>query len=76
MEDIILDEFNILKGFKFGMAIETVVECSDGTKDFATIMSFANDKNVAIDLVIIDGELKLGEPYAVDNELRPLKIKQ
>ena len=67
-----LDEFNVLNGFKFVQAYETVAKCSDGTEDIATIMTFVNEKNVAIDVVIIEGELKLGEPYAVDDELRPL----
>lgn len=70
-----LDEFDILSGFKFIQAYETVAECSDGTTDIVTIMTFANDKNVAIDLTIIDGELKLCEPYAVDDSFEPLNKK-
>lgn len=71
-----LDDFNVLSGFKFLAAYETLAHCSDGTKETVTIMKFVNDKNVAIDVDIICGELRLGEPYAVDDEYLPLKKEE
>lgn len=68
-----LDEFDILQNFKFLEAHETMADCSDGTKANVLIMKFVNEKNVAIDVTIIDGEWKIEEPYAVDDEYIPLK---
>ena len=68
-----LDEFDILHSFKFLEAHETIADCSDGTKATVLIMKFVNDKNVAIDVTVIDGEWRIEEPYAVDDDYRPLK---
>lgn len=67
-----LDEFNILHGFEFLEAYETMADCSDGTVANVLAMKFVNKKNVAIEVMFIDGDWKIGEPYAVDDECNPL----
>ncbi len=68
-----LEEFNILLGFKFLEAYETEATCKeDNTKDFATIIRFVNEKHVAIDMIMLDGELSLTEPYAVNENFKPI----
>ena len=67
-----INEFDILRYFKFFEAHETIADFSDGTKAGVLIMKFVNDKNVAIDVTIIEGEWKIEEPYAVDEDFRPL----
>lgn len=71
-----LEEFDILQNFKFLEAHETMADCSDGTKASVLIMKFVNDKNVAIDVTIIDGEWHIEEPYAVTDEYLPLKSRE
>ena len=68
-----LGEFDILKGFKFWEASETMADGNDGSVANVLIMKFVNDKNVAIDVVFVDGEWSIEEPYAVDDDYRPLK---
>ena len=63
-----IEEFNILIGFKLVAAKTTEAICSDGTVTDVDILTFANDKNVAVDVVFIDGEIHIDEPYAVDDE--------
>lgn len=67
-----LDEFNILSGFAFLEAYETMADCSDGTVANVLVMKFVNKNMVAIELTFIDGEPSFGEPYAVDDEFKPL----
>lgn len=71
-----LTEFDVLIGFSFLEAHEVDVDCSDGTKTFATTLKFVNKKNVAIDVDFIDGEYYIGEPYAVTDEYLPLKASE
>ena len=68
-----LDEFCILNGFKFLEAHETIADCDDGTNAYVLILRFVNDKNVCIEVTVIDGEWKIEEPYAVTDEYLPLK---
>lgn len=64
-----LEEFDVLSGFKFHEAYETKTTCKeDNSKDFATVIQFVNDKHVAIDMVLLDGELSLTEPYAINED--------
>lgn len=64
-----LEEFDILSGFKFHEAYETQTTCKeDNSKDFATVIRFANDKHVAIDMILFGGELSLTEPYAINED--------
>ena len=68
----ILDEFDILQGFKFLEAYEQIVNSDDGSKADVIVMKFYNDKNVAIEITFVDGELQVGEPYAIDDEFNPI----
>ena len=68
-----LKEFDILSGFKFLEANLTEATWSDGTSTDILIMTFVNDKQVAIDVTVIDGEWNITEPYAVDKDYKPLK---
>lgn len=74
-----LEEMNILQGFKFYKAetgcAETSIKGKRGEDVPVIVMMFVNDKNVAIDVAIIDMEVQIGEPYAIDDEFRPLKKK-
>lgn len=64
-----LEEFDVLSGFKFHEAYETQTTCKeDNSNDFATVIQFVNDKHVAIDMVLLDGELSLTEPYAINED--------
>ena len=67
-----LEEFDCLCGFKLFKAYESNVECSDGTKTYATVLQFANDKHVAVDVVFIDGEYTITEPYAITDDFEPV----
>lgn len=68
-----LDEFDVLSGFKFIDAYESETNCKEtNEKGFATVIKFANDKHVAIDMILVDGELKLTEPYAVNDDYEPI----
>lgn len=73
----LLEELGILQNFKFLKAETGWAETSiNGVKDREVpviIMTFVNDKNVAIDISIIEMEVSVGEPYAVDDEFKPLK---
>lgn len=65
-----LDEFSILYGFKLAEVYETLTS----EHEAVIIMKFVNDKNVAIDVDFYSyGELRIREPYAVDDEYLPLK---
>lgn len=59
-----LDNFSVLVGFKFYEAYE---------QNFATVMRFTNERNVEIDVCIVDGEARITEPFAIDNEYLPLE---
>lgn len=68
-----LEEFDILSGFKFFEAYETEAVCKEtNEKDFAMVLRFVNDKHVEIDLTLLDGELHISEPYAVDNDYKQI----
>lgn len=71
-----LGEFDILKGFKFLEASETMADGSDGSVSNVLIMKFVNEKNVAIEVTIIDGEWRIEEPYAVTDDYFPLKTSE
>lgn len=64
LEKEYLDNFNALIGFKFYEAYE---------QNFVTVMRFTNDRNVEIDVCIVDGEVQITEPFAIDNEYLPLE---
>lgn len=72
-----LEELTMLAGFKFYKAERGWAETSiNGKKSDDVpliIMTFVNDKNVAVDISIIDMEVTVNEPYAVDDEFKPLK---
>ena len=68
-----LDEFDVLRGFTLLEAHEGMAESNDGDVANVLIMKFVNTKKVAIDVVFIDEEWKIEEPYAVDDDYRPLK---
>ena len=73
-----LDEFNFLIGFRIVDVYESeVTEKDEIGRDvcggFATIMKFANDKNVGVDVDIVNGEVKISEPYAITDEGFPVK---
>ena len=67
-----LEEFDILCGFKLLKVYMTEAKCSDGTTDDVMIMTFVNDKHVAVDVVFIDGEYQVTEPYAVNYDFEPV----
>lgn len=67
-----LDEFSVLSGFRFLEAYTQMGNCSDGTKVEITTLRFYNDKSVGIDIEIIDGELSLSEPYAINSDFEPV----
>ena len=71
-----LEEFRILHGFILIDVYFTEASCSDGTVSDVLIFKFANKKNVCIDVTIIDGEWKIEESYAVDDEYIPLKSNE
>lgn len=75
----LLEELDILQNFKFLKAetgwAETSINGKKSDDVPLIIMMFVNDKNVAIELSIIDMEVHIGEPYAIDDEFRPLKKK-
>lgn len=68
-----LNEFDILQGFKFFEAHETMADCNDGSVANVIILKFVNEKNVAIEVDFIDGEWHIGEPYAINDDYEPLK---
>lgn len=68
-----LDEFDVLYGFSFVEAYETMAENNDNTFSNVIVFKFANTKNVAIDVVFVDGEYHIEEPYAVDDNYVPLR---
>lgn len=72
-----LDEFNFLIGFRLIDVYESeITEKDENGKEvcggFATIMQFTNDKNVGVDLDIINGEVSIGKPYAITDEGTPI----
>ena len=67
-----IEEFDILQGFKFLEAYEQIVNSDDGSKADVIVMKFYNDKNVAVEITLIDGEWQVGEPYAIDNDFNPI----
>lgn len=68
-----IDELNVLHGFKFLQAYEAPARDENGkVNDYTIVFKFANDKGVAIELTIIDGECNLGEPYAVNKDFEPI----
>lgn len=67
-----IDEFNILRGFKFLEAYEHIATFDDGSKADVIEMKFYNDKNVVIEITFVDGEWQVGEPYAIDDEFNPI----
>ncbi len=73
-----LDEFNFLIGFRLVDVYESeITEKDENGKEvcggFATIMQFANDKNVGVDVDIVNGEVSIGKPYAITDEGLPFK---
>lgn len=68
-----LDEFNVLSGFKFLEAYNQIAPCSDGTTAEVTTPRFYNDKKVGIDVDVIDGEIRISEPYAINEDFEPIK---
>lgn len=67
-----LEEFDVLSGFKFLEAYEQVANCNDGTTENVTTLRFYNDKHVAIDVDVIDGEFHISEPYAITDDFKQL----
>ena len=73
-----LDEFNFLIGFRLIDVYESeITEKDENGKEvcggFVTIMQFANDKNVGVDVDIVNGEVNIGKPYAITDEGLPVK---
>lgn len=68
-----LDEFELLRGFKFLEARESTTKYEDGRCESITAMKFVNEKNVAVDVLFVDGEIMFDGPYAVTDEYEPLK---
>ena len=70
-------ELDILAGFKFLSAHSGYAKSSVNDKpvedDYVITMTFANDKHVAIDIDIIEMEIHVGEPYAVDDNFEPVR---
>ena len=68
-----LNEFDFLIGFRLVEVAEKDENGRDVCGGFATIMQFANDKNVGVDVDIVNGEVKISEPYAITDEGFPVK---
>lgn len=74
----IIEDFNVLRGFKFFRAYESPVRTKDKNgneqlETFATVIEFRNDNQVGIDITFIDGEYFIDNPYAVDVDMQRLK---
>lgn len=68
-----LEEFDFLYGFKL---LKVEHEEASGSDDIAadvTIMTFYNENHVAVDVLFIDGEIRITEPYAINNDFEPYK---
>ena len=70
-----LEEFDFICGFKLLEVNYTEAQCSDGTTTDAIIMTFHNEKHVAVDVLFIDGEVRPTEPYAITDDYEPYKGK-
>lgn len=68
-----LEEFDRLSGFKFLEAYEQMANYSDGTKTNVITLRFYNDKNVAVDVDVIDGGFHISEPYAINDNFEAVK---
>lgn len=72
-----LDNFEVLNGFTFYEAYnqfcESTVNGNPVEDTLVTTLRFVNERNVEIDVFLIDGELQIGEPFAIDNEFEPLE---
>lgn len=67
----ILKEFDILRAFKLH---EVSTSLQNGNEILC--FEFINEKNVAINVFFIDGNYKISEPYAIDNENLRLEKEQ
>lgn len=68
-----LDEFDILRGFKFYDAYKTTVENSKRETEFVKVLRFYNERHVMIDIYVIEGEFHIQEPYAINDDFEPIK---
>ena len=46
------------------------IDGEDAGVDVVITLEFLNDNHVKIDVVLIEGEVHVGEPYAVDKDMK------